>query len=163
MMNSIDVLCIMQNVLVEILRFQNLDNQSLQRMLQTAHVQNSDLENRISSLKRKKRYLLTEFQIRFAVEIFKASDYSLSDVEIANLLKSAREVSPNVPVMSSSTIGRKLIDSRIAEYYGIDEYREILKKRRENLIKGKSKGGKAYAEKNIATRDGRLFTGSRPR
>lgn len=102
-----------------------------------------------------------ELKIRLAVEIFVRSGFSLSDVEISELVTKAHEIDARIPVMSRSSIDRYLKDDRIRKYYSDDIYRVLLEKRRENLMAAKSKGGKSYAENNVPVFDEQgKFTGS---
>ena len=94
-----------------------------------------------------------EMKIRLAVEIFVRSGFSLSDVEISSLLTEAHEVDPRVPTISRSSIDRYLKDEWIREFYSDDIYRVLLEKRKENLMAAKSKGGKSYAQNNVAVFD----------
>ena len=102
-----------------------------------------------------------DLQIRFnaaiktalVVEIFVRSNYTYSDKMIAEVIGKAREEHPNIPKLERSSVGRYLIHDSIIELYGIEVYRLILEKRKDNLNAAKSKGGKAFAANNTAIKD----------
>ena len=99
------------------------------------------------------RKYIIEIKIRMSVELFVRSGYTLSDVQIAQLVNEARSKNSSIPAISRSSADRYLKDERIRTYYSDDIYREILEKRRANLLAAKSKGGLSYAENNVPVFD----------
>ena len=88
-----------------------------------------------------------------AVEIFVKSNFKASDVEIAQIISEAREINENIPSLARSSVGRYLTNPKIAVLYGQEIYIKILEERKNNLMEAKSKGGKAFAQNNVAIKD----------
>ncbi len=105
-----------------------------------------------------------ERKMRIVAELFLRTNGLYSDIQLEQILREANQVYSNIPVVSSSSIGRYLIDENLLTYIGEDKYRYILEKRKQNLLAAKAKGGQHFAENNVSLKDKNgEFIGSIPK